>query len=221
MARSPVEKLADQFLLLYLIDDLSERTPFVPQTKVHKLVFISEREMITNQEKGFNYYFIKLLYGPFSQELDTDLNSLVQLGLLEATPTGRGIQIAPTSRSANILEDFKDLIERNDVFIERISATNERYGTLGFKRLLNAVYHMQSPLHKYRRRKRPPTIASLSLRTPLVKSIPEEEADEAFSITPQEIATLEIYFDAEAYESLAEAIRSAKEKPFMKSRDVF
>ena len=186
--RTSVEKLVDKLLLLYLIDDVSERTPFVTKTKIQKLVFISEREMLTNSEKGFNYYFIKLPHGPYSAELDNDLmrarNSLVQSEIVGIEPTGRGANIIPTRRCVNILRDFNDLIERNQIFVQRISDINRRFGILGFKRLLKAVHHMQSPLHKYRKGKRPPTIASLPLRTPLLKRIPEEMASKTFSITP-------------------------------------
>lgn len=221
MVRTSSEKLADQFLLLYLINDVSKRTPFVPQTKIQKLVFISEREMLRNDEKGFNYYFIKLLYGPYSPELDNDLNSLVQLEIIGAEPTGRGAKIISTRRCRNILKDFNDLIERNQIFVQKISEINRRFGILGFKRLLKAVHHMQSPLHKYRKGKRPPTIASLPLKAPLLKCIPEDMASETFSITPEEIATLEIYFDTEAYESLVEASKSAKEKRLLRFKEVF
>lgn len=221
MVRTSVEKLTDQFLLLYLINDVSERTPFLPVTKIQKLAFISEREMLRKGEKGFNYYFIKLLYGPYSAELDNDLNSLVQSEIVSAKPTGRGSKIIPTRRCRNILKDFNDSIERNRIFVQKISEVNRRFGILGFKRLLKAVHHMQSPLHKYRKGKRPPTIASLPLKTPLLKRIPEDTASEIFSLTPEEIATLEIYFDTEAYESLVEASKSAKEKPLLSSKEVF
>lgn len=221
MARTQVENLADQFLILYLINDVSRRTPFVPQTKIHKLAFISEREMIKNNEKGFNYYFIKFYHGPYSAELDKDLNSLVQSKIVKTEPMGRGIQISLTQRGADFLRDFSDLVERNQSFLQTISDVNARYGILGFKRLLNAVYHMQSPLHQYRKGKRPPTIASLRLKTPLLKPISEEMASKCFSITPEEIATLEIYLDIEAYESLVEASKSAKEKRLLSSEEVF
>ena len=221
MVRTSVEKLVDQFLVLYLINDVSKRTPFVPVTKIQKLVFISEREMLRNSEKGFNYYFIKFFYGPYSAELDNDLNNLAQSAIVGAEPTGRGVKVIPTRRCANILRDFDDLIERNQIFVQRISDVNRRFGILGFKRLLKAVHHMQSPLHKYRKGKRSPTIASLRFRTPLLRRIPEETASETFSITPKEIATLEIYFDAEAYESLVKASRSAKENPLLSFEEVF
>jgi len=221
MVRTLAERFADQFLLLYLINDVSKRTPFIPVTKIQKLVFISEREMLRSSEKGFNYYFIKLLYGPFSQDLENDLNNLVQSEIVDIEPTGWGVKIRPTRKSRNILGDFDELIERNKAFIQKIKDTNRRFGILGFKRLLKAVHHMQSPMHKYRKGKRPPSIASLSLRTPLLKPIPEETASKTFSMTPKEIATLEIYFDTEAYESLIKASRSAREKPLLGSKEVF
>jgi len=208
--KTSVEKSADQFLLLYLINDVSKRTPFVPETKVQKLVFISEREMIGNSEKGFNYYFVKLLYGPYSAELDNDLNRLVQSEIAKAVPTERGANIIPTQRCANILRDFNDLIERNQTFVQRISHINRRFGTLGFQRLLNSVYHMQSPLHKYRKGKRPPTIASLPLKAPLLKPISEEMASKTFSITPAEVEDLLMNFDPETVKGLSQAMKEMR-----------
>ena len=208
--RTSVEKLTDQFLLLYLINDVSKRTPFVPETKVQKLTFISEREMLSNSEKGFDYYFIKLLYGPYSPELDNDLHTLVQSEIVEAVPTGRGADIVPTGRGANILRDFKDLIERNQIFVRRILDINRRYGILGFKRLLNSVYHMQSPLHKYRRGRRPPTIASLPLRTPLLKRISGEMASKTFSVTPEEVEDLLMNFDPKTVKELSQAMKEMR-----------
>ena len=210
MVRTLPEKLSDQFLLLYLINDVSERTPFVHQTKIQKLVFISEREMLANDEKGFNYYFIKLLYGPFSQELDNDLNDLVQTKIVRAEPTGRGAKIIPAQRCSDILKDFNDLIERNQAFVQRIREVNRRYGILGFKRLLKAVHHMQSPLHKYRKRRRPPTIASFPLRTPLIRPISEELARKTFSITPEEAEDLLMNLDPKTVEKLSQAMKEMR-----------
>ena len=210
MARTSVEKVTDQFLLVYLIDDVSKRSHFVPVTKVQKLAFISEREMFNNREKGFDYYFIKLLHGPYSAELENDLNNLVQIGVVDAEPVGRGTNIVPTRRCEDILTDFSDLIKRNQVFAKRILDTNRRFGILGFKRLLSSVYHMQSPLHKYRRGRRPPTIASLPFRAPLLKSIPEEIAGRTFSITPEEVEDLRMNFDVKTVRELSQAMKEMR-----------
>lgn len=221
MSRTSVEKLSDQFLLLYLVKDVSKRTPFVPETKVQKLAFISEREMLRKGEKGFDYYFIKLLYGPYSAELDNDLNHLVQLGIVKAVPTGRGANIMPTQRGAIILRDFDDLIKRNQIFIQRISNINRRFGVLGFRRLLNSVYHMQSPLHKYRKGGRPPTIASLPVKTPLLKRISEEMASKTFSITPREVEDLLMNFDSETVKGLSQAMKEMRAGELRTHEQVF
>ena len=221
MAKTLTSKLTDQFLLTYLLNDLSRRTSSIYETKIHKLAFISEREMINNLEKGLNYYFIKLYHGPYSSGLNEDLNDFAQFGIIETEPSDKGTVIAPTHRCAEIINDFGSLARRNRVFLRRISDVNRRYGTLGLKRLLNAVYRMQSPLHEYRKRGRSPTIASLPLRTPLAKSISDDIARIAFSATPEEIATLEIYFDKEAFDSLAQASKSAKKEHLLSRKEVF
>ena len=213
--------MTDQFLLTYLLNDLSKRTSFIYETKIHKLGFISEREMIDSYEKGFNYYFIKLYHGPYSFELNDDLNDFAQSKIIETEPSDKGTTIIPTDRCAEILNDFGSLARRNRTFLRTIDSVNRRYGTLGLKKLLNAVYRMQSPLHQYRKRMRPPTIASLPLRAPLAKAIPAEEARTAFIITHEEIATLEIYLDKEAFDSLAQAGKSARKERFLSLDEVF
>ena len=221
MGRTSVEKLSDQFLLLYLVNDVSKRSPFVFETKVQKLAFISEREMFNNGEKGFDYYFIKFYHGPYSAELKGDLNNLVQLDIFEAVPTRRGAKIVPTRRCVNIVRDFDDLIKRNQIFIQKISNVNKRFGILGFQRLLNSVYRMQSPLHQYRRGRRPPTIASLPLKTPLLKRIPEEMASKTFSITPEEVEDLFMNFDLKTVKGLSQAMKEMRAGRLRTHEEVF
>jgi len=221
LVRTLASKLTDQFLLTYLLNDLSRRTGFIYETKMHKLAFISEREMVNNCEKGFNYYFIKLYHGPYSFELNDDLNDFAQSEIIVTEPSDKGTTIIPTEKCTRILSDFGSLARRNRVFLRRIDHVNRRYGTLGLTKLLNAVYHMQSPLHEYEKQRRPPTIASLPLRAPLIKAISDEVAKTAFSITREEIATLEIYFDKEAFDSLTQASESAKKEHLLNSHDVF
>ena len=43
-------------------------------TKAHKLTYLSELSMINDCEKGFNYDFRNLPYGPYSEELQEDID---------------------------------------------------------------------------------------------------------------------------------------------------
>lgn len=194
MARSPREKLADRLLLLYLLNKASEIDSSLGVTKVQKMVFLSEWMMLTNREKGFNYSFIKLTYGPYSHQLQReDLPQLITSGIVE------GLTLSPTEIGRAILNDFEDLFRRNGIFIRRVDRIVEEYSRMPLGELLRRVYSMRHPYIKGR------TIRDLKERTPLLYAIDKKNASEVFNLTPEEIATLEIYFDTKAFKSLIKA----------------
>ncbi|KPV62343.1 MAG: hypothetical protein AOA66_1375 [Candidatus Bathyarchaeota archaeon BA2] len=199
MTRSPKEKLVDRLLLLHLLSKASEIDSSLGVTKIEKLVFLSEWAMISNREKGFNYSYIKLTYGPYSDQLlRQDLPWLITSGIVE------GRTLSPTEMGKAILDDFKDLFSRNEVFIRRIDRTVEEYIRMPLKELLNMVYSMSHPYIKGR------TICDVKERTPLLYALDERKARKVFNLTPEEIATLEIYFDTKAFKSLMEAMEDKK-----------
>jgi len=210
VARTTNEKLADQLLLLYQIKDASQYFCFLSETKLQKLVFLTEKSMLDKHEKGFNYNYIKLSFGTYSPELRTDLNKLVQLGLI-------GCQWHhPTSLVLSILKDFEDLFKRNYNFTKKIEEINKTYAGMELNKLLDVVGDMPHPYLKTTKK-----IRDLKLRTPLLYRILQEQAKNSFEITPEEIATLEIYFDPESLESLVSANESAKKTPLLKFEEVF
>lgn len=73
MGRNVREVLTDRLLLLWLIYDAMHHKRF-GNTKAQKLAYLSEKLMIDGREKGFNYDFIKLPFGPFSEDLEKDRN---------------------------------------------------------------------------------------------------------------------------------------------------
>ena len=221
MPRSSVTKLIDQFLLAYTIGDAHKRSRFLSETELQKLTFISEKEMVKKNEKGFNYYFIKLYYGPYSPDLKADLNHFVESGIVETESIKTATKIVPTQRCLSIFKDFGSISMRNRSFLKTITEVNRRYAPLDFKKLLGSVYRMQSPMEIYEKRRKRPTISQLPMRAPLLKPIPKEKASRVFTITPAEIATLEIYFDEEAFNSLSKATESAKKKPLLSFDEVF
>ena len=221
LGRALINRLIDQFLLAYTIGDASKRTAFLSETKLQKLAFISEKEMSKNNEKGFNYYFIKLYYGPYSQDLRSDLNNFVQSNIVEAEPAEIGTKIIPTKKCLSIFEDFGSISMRNRAFLKTITEVNRRYADLDFRKLLNSVYRMQSPLGKYTKGRKTRTIAHFPLRAPLLKPIQKEKASGVFTLTPTEVATLEIYFEKGAFDSLTQAVESARTKPLLGFDEVF
>jgi len=199
MARNIQEKISDRLLLLYLLDNAWKVGKIEGITKVQKLVFLSEWAMLDEREKGFNYNFIKLIHGPYSQQLQReDVPRLIRAGLIN------DYNLSPTERAKIILSDFKELFERNKSFIEKIEEVNREYAKIPLQKLLQIVYDMPHPyIPGY-------TISDVKPTTPLLYKIKENKAKRVFKITPEEIATLEIYFDTEAFESLLKASRERK-----------
>lgn len=138
MARTNLEKAVDRLLVLYLLHDAFSRgnTDFIQDTKLQKLVFLSEWSMILERNKGLNFSFIKLAHGPFSQELETDARKLVRVGLVRA----RGLE--PTAKANVVLEDFHHVIERNGSFTRYINETNDSFAGVSLKELLDVIYAM-------------------------------------------------------------------------------
>jgi len=65
------------------------------------------------------------------------------------------------------------------------------------------------------------TIARSKMRAPLLKPISREKASKFFIVTENEAATLEIYFDQDAFDSLSQAIDSARTKSLLGFDEVF
>jgi len=193
MARTNVEKAVDRLLALYLLHDAfsRNRTNFIQETKLQKLVFLSEWRMIDERNKGFNFYFIKLVHGPFSQELETDVAKLIQVGLVNR----RGLE--PTGHADIILEDFRDVIERNSPFTKYIKAANDGFAGVSLKELLNVIYAMSWGGDK--------TIRDLPPRTPMLFPMKTQNVASEFSITDEEAEDLLMNFDPKAIRILVQA----------------
>jgi uncharacterized phage-associated protein len=216
LTRGSAGKLIDQFLLAYTIGDASKRTKFLSETRLQKLAFISEKEMTKDCEKGFNYYFIKLYHGPFSQSLRNDLKSFVQSKIVETEKAEVGVKIVPTQKCLSLFQDFGALSLRNRDFLKRITEVNRRYAPMEFEKLLSSIYRMRTHLGTSLQ-----TVGRSRMRAPLLKPIPEENARKLFILTQDEIATLEIYLDRTAFDSLKHTMNSLRTKPLLRFDEVF
>jgi len=211
MVRTLKDKAADHLLTIYLVNDVFSRRNlrFLSETKLQKLVFLSEKTMIDEREKGFNFYFIKLTHGPFSQELRGTLEKLLQTRFLN------DFGLKPTHEAELILEDFQDVIERNQTFFQKINTVNDRFATMSLERLLNIIYAM--PWGRGGAR----TIADLPPRTPMLYPMKPHVVVTEFKVTDDEAEDLLMNFDPEAVKDLSEAMRDAREGRWRTYEQVF
>jgi len=179
MARTLREKVIDRLLSLYIIDKCQREygIPSMSETKMQKLVFLAEKELIDNRCKSLNYRFIKLLYPTYSQELENDLNDLASLRFLD------GPYYSGNQRTRMILDDFQHVFERNREIRHAIDDTLRKYAPIPTEQLVHVVSRM---------RWRKGTIDKLGLRTPLLYPLKEAMARCIFEISDEDLEDLAI-----------------------------
>lgn len=215
MGRSAQEVLADRLLLLWLIYDAMGYKRF-GGTKAQKLAYLSEKQMIDNKKKGFNYDFIKLPFGPFSEDLEKDIQWLLEQKLIEAIQISEEARIFSETRfGCKFLNDFYELFKRNNLFTVVIAEINRKFAPKNAQEIVDYVHSLPHPYVKGR------TIDDLKLGTKILYKMDEKKAKITFNITPEELATLDIYLDGESYKSAMEASESAKKKPLLSFDEVF
>jgi len=207
--RTLYENIVDRFLLLYIISESSEIAPDFGKTKLQKLAFLSEWQMLDQRIKGLNYNFIKLVHGPYSSELDNDLTDFAKYDLV-IDPW-----LNPTNRGYSILEDFSELVEQNEYFIMIINQIISRFARLSLKRILSYVY---SRPHPYRKNL---TIGQASMRTPLLYRIDENKAVNRFQITNEQLYDLALCLDKQSLKEWKEVDEEIRKGKFLTYREVF
>ena len=212
--RSFKEVLADRLLLLWLLYD-ALKYKSLGDTKTQKLGYLSEWSMIDDHEKGFNYDFIKLPYGPYSDQLQEDIVWLEEQTLIESIPIREGKLFHESRFGHKILNDFNCLFSRNSLFTNKIARVNNKYASRNASELVELVHSFPHPYIKGK------TINDLKLGQKILYKLTEEKARVKFEITPEELATLDVYLDDESYRSAMEASESARRKPLLKLDEVF
>ena len=208
MSISIKDKIIDRFLTLYLVNDGFKRCQlrFLNETKLQKLVFLSELDMINQRVKGFNFYFIRLHYGPYSFDLANEKARLIEMGFLEEKT------LKPTKDATYLLEDFGDVIDRNCLIKGKITSANDRYAPFTLDYLLKIVHSM--PWGKA-------TIHDLPERTPMLYPMKPNAIKEQFIISEKELGDLVMNLDPNICCCLDEASKDVNERRFLTHEQVF
>lgn len=105
------------------------------KTRLQKLVFDIEAK---NRKRGrtdtFNYKFLRWEYGPYSKELQKDIDSLVELGLVNFD--GRVYKI--NSKGLSLLSKAEKFVSNSNKKI--IEESLEKYKTIPLQKLLEQIY---------------------------------------------------------------------------------
>src|SRR5271157_5009808 len=179
MARTSREKTIDRLLTLYVIDRCRTKHGIenISETKLHKLIFYSEKKLNEHRVKSLNYRFVKLLYPTYSEELRKDLQELAEHNFLE-TP-----YFTEKPKTQMIIEDFQKVFSNNREIIELINSEVDTYAPIETNKLVKQTKNM---------RWRNGIIDDLKNGTPIVYPLPRARAIRFFNISEEDYEDLAI-----------------------------
>jgi len=195
--RTHDERLIDRLLLLYAIEDLNKRKICPNYVKIQKLIFLSERRMLGQRIKGFNYNFIKLDIGPYSDELRHDIELLLNKGLILYDREIGGFILTEKGRA--LLMKLSNVICENDDILSIVRSVNEEWGCKSINELLDYVYSLKRPL-----KGKKVLIRDVPHRTPLLRRMKESRAKKVFKI---DTVALEILTEEVGVELLEDILK--------------
>lgn len=177
---TPVERAVDRLLLLYSISRAFEHVKNLGDTKLQKFTFLSEWEMIDKRERGFTYFYLKYAKGPYSFELNNDIETLIKANIVRK----RGWNISLTKIGNSIIDDFYILLQKNRYPVTVINKTISKYGNFSLQELLDEVYSLPHPYVKGY------TIRSATIKMPLLYKLPDEKVTIPFDIDEKQVEDL-------------------------------
>ncbi|MCL1970218.1 MAG: hypothetical protein FWF66_01985 [Candidatus Bathyarchaeota archaeon] len=106
------------------------------------------------------------------------------------------------------------MFSRNSSFINKLLDVNNKYARYHAHELVDIVHRQPNPCN-------PDVTIHDTVANALILPYFFGAADQTFTITPEEEATLEIYMDAESFKSAIAACESARTKPLLSLDEVF
>jgi len=209
MVRTSKEKTIDRLLTLYSINECYEQCKVraLSETKLQKLIFLSEKSLIDQRIKAFNYRFIRLLHPTFSKELSNDLVSFVRMGYL------REPWLKRTNKVKMIFEDFNRVFERNSHVTRVIDEVVSTYADISTNRLVEMVYKMPWARNRI--------INDLAIGVPMLYPLKRENAREVFAISENELEDLEICLNPKLSREMDQAFNEMRRGRLLSHAEVF
>jgi uncharacterized protein YwgA len=201
MLRNWSEVLLDRFLTLFLVrETIKSGWPITGKLKLLKLIYLAEQRMTKEGIKGFNYNFYRWDYGPFSHELIKDYEYLVDNGFLKES----NHNIDLTERGLGVLEDCRELLDKNGEIIDYIRKVIKEFGPYRGKKIKKVVYDIPKIEEKK-------LISETLHGEELLRRMEADEAKKFFLIDDEWLETIAILMDKELSNSLERGLKDAKE----------
>jgi len=186
-------------LLLYTVECSSRRGYLYGRVKLQKLLHEAEKRMMAVGLRAFSYVFYRWKHGAYSPEADWGLEWLEKDGLVEVTDR----EIMTTAEGRKVLEDVKQLLDKNKKTLEIIDKVAEVHA-LDTGKIMKAIAY-GTPVPELAKR-----IKDIEKGEVVLRPVDKSRASSLFLIDDREIETLEILLDKQARESLQEAMDDAR-----------
>jgi len=187
-------------LLLYTIERSSRRGYLYGRVKLQKLLHEAEKRMMAVGLRAFSYVFYRWKHGAYSPEADWGLEWLEKGGLVRVTDR----EIATTAEGRILLEDVKQLLDRNKTTLKIIDKVAEVHA-LDTGKIMKAITY-GTPVPELAKR-----IEDVGKGEVVLRPVDKSRASSLFLIDDREIETLEILLDKESRKSLQEAMDDARQ----------
>jgi len=90
---------------LTILQVLSRYNAAVNLLDLHKVIYVLQNKGLVK----FKYDFINYSFGPYSKELEEDLNTLARLGLIAVERDGRSMSVSLTKKGKEVVISLNDL----------------------------------------------------------------------------------------------------------------
>jgi len=198
------ERVGNNLLFLYLVDETSKSGQIEDDLKAQKLVFLSEKHFIQKKMKVFNYNFFRWHRGPYCKDLANDIKGLVKAGLLRRAND----RIELTDLGKEVVARCEAILMIRPEFIAPIKTVAKEYGSIPSDDLKEMVYNMTIFVPRVRKVMK---IRDIEEKKLLLFKLSEEKAKKTFNLDENLQATLELIFDKKAMDSLKTAQQDAIE----------
>jgi uncharacterized phage-associated protein len=203
--RSLEEAILDRVLLLYLVSRTRERGyNILGQIKLQKLLYKTQERMYLSKCKGLNYNFVRWKFGPFSQEIYSDVRDLKETGFLIPQDP------ASISEKGRNLLKMLDLVFDKET-VELIDKVINEFGPYTGRQIKTIMYSFP----KVGEMK---TIKEAKIGEVLLTKLHEENAKKRIQLDEQAIDTLCFLFDPSTNKTIKaglKALKTEKCRPFI------
>jgi uncharacterized phage-associated protein len=202
--RTPEEAILDRLLLLYVVARNRERGHnILGQIKLQKLLYKTQERMYLSGCKGLNYNFIRWKFGPFSQEIYSDVRDLKVTGFLNPQDAA-----SASMKGQHLLKKLGVIFDRETV--QLIDGVINEFGAYSGRQIKSVTYSFPKVGEKK-------TIEEAELGDLLLTKLNEKKAKKCIRLDERVFDTLRFLFDPSAHKAIQEgleALKTEKCRPF-------